>query len=140
MNVRAESADRNKISHQMAEIIRKEFDTALSLEGVAKRLHYNSNYLSGMFNKEMNMTFSEYLAECRLSAARLWLLETALPVKDIARRLQYNNPQNFIRSFRRAQGMTPGEYRMRYGYMTREEISHESNAIPSDACMGGRSR
>lgn len=128
MKERAETPARRKISDQMAEIIRKEFDTPLSLDAVAKRLHYNSNYLSGMFNKEMNMTFSEYLADCRLAAARRWLLETPLPVKDIARRLQYNNPQNFIRSFRKAQGVTPGEYRLRYGY-AHEEEKHDGECI-----------
>ena len=100
---------------QIVTMIREEYDTDLSLETVAARLHYNPNYLSGLFNKEMNITFSEYLAKQRHDMARKWLIETGLPVKEIAYKLQYKNSQNFIRSFRKGQGMTPGEFRMKYG-------------------------
>ncbi|OXM87634.1 helix-turn-helix domain-containing protein [Paenibacillus rigui] len=100
---------------QIVHIIHEEYDTELSLESVAGRLHYNPNYLSGLFNKEMNITFSEYLAKYRHDMARKWLIETELPVKEIACRLQYKNSQNFIRSFRKGQGMTPGEFRLKYG-------------------------
>jgi AraC-like DNA-binding protein len=34
-----------------------------------------------------------------------------MPVKEIAAKLRYNNSQNFIRSFRKIEGMTPGQYR-----------------------------
>jgi AraC-like DNA-binding protein len=34
-----------------------------------------------------------------------------MPIKDIAAKLRYNNSQNFIRSFRKQEGMTPGQYR-----------------------------
>ncbi|MEI7026088.1 helix-turn-helix domain-containing protein [Paenibacillus sp. y28] len=105
---------KRSISDQIVDIIRNEFDTELSLELLAGRLHYNSNYLSGIFNKEMNITFSEYLTKYRHQMARKWLVETDYSIKEIAARLQYNNSQNFIRSFRKLQGMTPGEYRVKY--------------------------
>jgi AraC-like DNA-binding protein len=34
-----------------------------------------------------------------------------MKVADISQRLQYNNPQNFIRYFKKTIGMTPGQYR-----------------------------
>ena len=34
-----------------------------------------------------------------------------MTVKVISERLQYNNPQNFIRFFKKKEGITPGEYR-----------------------------
>jgi AraC-like DNA-binding protein len=40
-----------------------------------------------------------------------WLAETDMSVKEISERLHYNNSQNFIRSFRKTEGITPGEYR-----------------------------
>jgi len=43
--------------------------------------------------------------------AKKWLEETDMPIKDIAAKLRYNNSQNFIRSFRKQEGMTPGQYR-----------------------------
>ncbi|MNL86613.1 Helix-turn-helix domain protein [compost metagenome] len=43
--------------------------------------------------------------------AKKWLIETDMTVKEISERLQYQNSQNFIRSFRKQEEMTPGQYR-----------------------------
>ncbi|GLO66752.1 MULTISPECIES: helix-turn-helix domain-containing protein [Oceanobacillus] len=102
------------ISDKIIHIIQKEYDTAISLDSIAARLHYNPNYLSSIFQKEMKTTFSEYLLKYRLNIAKNWLLDTDLSVKDIAIKLQYNNSQNFIRSFRKIEGITPGKYRMEH--------------------------
>ncbi|MFD1904159.1 AraC family transcriptional regulator [Paenibacillus rhizoplanae] len=47
-----------------------------------------------------------------------------MPVKDIASRLRYNNSQNFIRSFRKQEGMTPGQYR--------DSFHTKLRAVPDD--------
>ncbi|MFC0214636.1 helix-turn-helix domain-containing protein [Paenibacillus chartarius] len=99
------------ISEKMIEMISKHYDTDLTIEQCAAKLHYNANYLSGVFRKETGMTFSEYLSNYRLNMAKKWLAETDMTVKEIAERLQYMNSQNFIRSFRKQEGITPGQYR-----------------------------
>ncbi|MNL85040.1 Transcriptional activator NphR [compost metagenome] len=57
------------------------------------------------------MNFADYLAQYRLEVAKRWLKETELTITDIAEKLKYNNPANFIRYFRKMEGMTPGQYR-----------------------------
>ncbi|NYV65244.1 AraC family transcriptional regulator [Bacillus sp. Gen3] len=104
------------ISDEIVHIIQKEFDTDLTLEKIAMRLHYNPNYLSSIFKKEFNQSFSEYLALYRYNMAKKWLLETNLPVKEIAEKLQYKNSQNFIRSFRKYEGTTPGKFREQHRF------------------------
>ncbi|WP_217998941.1 helix-turn-helix domain-containing protein [Paenibacillus pabuli] len=101
------------ISEKMIAMIKQEYDKDLTLEECASRLHYNANYLSSVFRKEIGCAFSEYLTKYRFSMAKKWLDESDLTVKDIAARLCYNNPQNFIRSFRKWEGITPGQYRER---------------------------
>lgn len=103
------------ISEKIIDLVQRHYDTDLSLEECASRLNYNANYLSSVFRKETNVSFSEYLTAYRFNMAKKWLAESDMPVKDIAARLRYNNPQNFIRSFRKQEGMTPGQYRERYG-------------------------
>ncbi|WP_028592089.1 AraC family transcriptional regulator [Paenibacillus massiliensis] len=99
------------LSEQIADIIRTEYDQELSLEIIGDRLHYNPNYLSSIFKKEFGTTFSDYLMSYRLEMAKKWLTETEMTIKEIAERLQYHNPQNFIRSFRKKELVTPGAYR-----------------------------
>jgi len=103
------------ISEQIIDIIRNEYDRDITLEECASRLHYNVFYLSSVFKKETDMAFSDYLSQYRLNMSKKWLVETNMPVKEIAEKLTYNNPQNFIRSFKKQEGMTPGQYRAKYG-------------------------
>jgi Response regulator containing CheY-like receiver domain and AraC-type DNA-binding domain len=103
------------ISERIIRIIHEEFDRDITLEGIAARLHYNPNYISGVFRKETGISFSEYLARHRHRIAVRWLTETEMSVKEISEKLRYNNAQNFIRSFRKMEGVTPGKYRETYG-------------------------
>lgn len=108
-----EKTDRQfrQLSDKIAVIVRSEFDQDLSLELIGERLHYSPNYLSSIFKKEFGMTFSEYVMNYRLEMAKKWLVETDMTIREIAERLQYHNPQNFIRSFRKKEHVTPGAYR-----------------------------
>ncbi|MCQ4085743.1 AraC family transcriptional regulator [Saccharibacillus sp. JS10] len=101
----------SSLSQTIADIVQEEYDRELSLEMIGERLHYNPNYLSSIFKKQFGITFSDYLMSYRLDMAKTWLIETDQTVKEIAERLQYHNPQNFIRSFRKKEQVTPGMYR-----------------------------
>lgn len=59
----------------------------------------------------MGISFSEYVSSYRHHMAKSWLAETDMAVKDIAEKLKYKNSQNFIRSFKKLEGITPGNYR-----------------------------
>jgi len=104
------------ISEEILDIIQNEYDTDLTLENIANRLHYHPNYLSVIFKKSFNLPFSEYLSRQRHEMARLWLLETNITIKEISEKLQYTNSQNFIRSFRKIEGITPGQFRQEHAH------------------------
>nr|WP_191296938.1 AraC family transcriptional regulator [Paenibacillus sp. PL91] len=106
-----QEAQYHNISEKIIDIVQHQYDTDLTLEECASRLHYNANYLSSVFRKETSYSFSEYLSMYRFKMAKQWLADSELPIKDIAAKLRYNNPQNFIRSFRKQEGITPGQYR-----------------------------
>ncbi|MGQ5112044.1 helix-turn-helix domain-containing protein [Bacillus halotolerans] len=110
VNARADAQYKN-ISDNIIHIIHHEFESDLTLDEIARRLHYNPNYLSSIFKKEMGISFSEYVSNYRHHMAKSWLAESDMTVKDIAEKLKYKNSQNFIRSFKKLEGITPGNYR-----------------------------
>ncbi|WP_171653013.1 helix-turn-helix domain-containing protein [Paenibacillus foliorum] len=119
------------ITKEMVEMIHKEFDTDLSIDSCADRLHYNSSYLSTIFKKSMDISFSAYLAQYRHQFALKWLEETDMPIKDMAEKLRYNNPQNFIRSFRKLEGISPGKYReIHASKSSRDQITEQGGDKP----------
>lgn len=99
------------LSEKITSIVENEFDKEISLEMIADRLHYSRSYLSNVFKREYGESFVDYLMNYRLEMAKHWLEETDMTIKEIAERLQYRNSQNFIRFFKKKEGMTPGDYR-----------------------------
>ncbi|NMO79866.1 helix-turn-helix transcriptional regulator [Niallia alba] len=104
------------LSDKIVQIIQTEYDQEISLDIIADRLHYNPNYLSSVFKKEYGENFVDYLMGFRLQKAKSLLQETNIPIKEIAKKLQYRNSQNFIRFFKKKVGMTPGDYRKQYNH------------------------
>ena len=102
------------ISEQMLKIIHEEFNTPLTLEELSSRLNYHPEYLRRVFRKATGVSFGDYVARHRLQIAKQYLLETNMTITRISEILLYNKPQNFIRYFRKMEGMTPGQYRDAY--------------------------
>ncbi|MEK3916074.1 AraC family transcriptional regulator [Paenibacillus sp. FSL H7-0331] len=100
-----------RISDQMLAIIDQEYDSPLSLESCAARLNYHPEYISRVFRKETGFVFSDYLSRHRLQMAKKFLVETSMSITEISEKMRYNNPQNFIRYFRKLEGITPKQYR-----------------------------
>jgi two-component system response regulator YesN len=102
------------ISSQIIHLIETGFDTDLTLEVCARRMNYSPNYLTKVFRKETGVNFSDYLADYRMKMAKRWLIDTDMKISEIAEKLKYNTPANFIRYFRKMEGTTPGQYRENY--------------------------
>lgn len=114
------SNHQNQTAELLMEKIRQEYDTDLTLESCATELHYHSMYLWQIFKDRYGMTFSQCLDNTRFQKAKEWLASTSQPIAEIAARLRYSNAQNFIRSFKKKEGMTPGQYRELHGKTTKE--------------------
>ncbi|WP_248930679.1 AraC family transcriptional regulator [Paenibacillus hamazuiensis] len=99
------------IAHQMVELIHKKYDQDITLESCSEQFRYHPVYLSRVFKKEIGMTFIDYLTNYRMDMAKMWLRDSNMKISEIAERLSYSNSTGFIRTFRKAAGMTPGQYR-----------------------------
>lgn len=115
------SSQFQNISEAVIQMIHEEFDTLLTLELCASRIHYHPHYVSKVFRQETGVNFSEYLLKHRLEMAKGWLTETSMTVTEIAEKLKYTNPTNFIRYFRKIEGITPGQYRERNSGVVSED-------------------
>jgi YesN/AraC family two-component response regulator len=99
---------------EVIRMIEEEYDTDISLESCAARLNYHPSYIWRVLKKEMDITFSDYLSKFRLTKAKQLLEQSDMPIGEIAEKLRYNNSQNFIRYFKKLEGVTPGQYREKF--------------------------
>lgn len=96
---------------EIIQMIENEYDQDISLELCADRLNYHPSYIWKIMKQELGKSFTDYLMDYRLKQAKILLIETDETVARIADKLRYTNPQNFIRYFKKLEGITPGKYR-----------------------------
>ncbi len=80
-----------------------------SLEDWGRLLGLTTRTLAREFRRGGGMTFTQYRAQLRLHAA-IERLAADHPVTAIAYDLGFGSPSNFIATFRKATGLTPGAY------------------------------
>ena len=88
-------------------------DEEMSLSMAAKAAGMSPNRFSTAFSQEMGTTFIEYLIRKRIEYAKELLMTTDLRSSEIAYRVGYRDPHYFSATFKRIQGESPREYRMR---------------------------
>lgn len=83
----------------------------ISLGDAAGAAHMSPSAFSRFFTANMGRTFVDYLTEVRIQRARTLLLNSDLPITEIATRSGFTNLSNFNRRFRGRQGLSPTQYR-----------------------------
>ncbi|RXZ83180.1 response regulator [Paenibacillaceae bacterium] len=88
-------------------------DPALSIQKVCAHLHISAGYFSGVFKKEVRVTYGQYLMGIRMEAAKDQLRSTELKAFEIAERVGFADPNYFSFCFKKGVGVSPKEYRSR---------------------------
>ena len=88
----------------------------LTLESVAKAIGLSSGYFCRLFSERVGVTFLEYLNRLRIRKSRNMLLnDPEKTIIEIALEVGYGSYSNFYRSFMNIEGISPAEFRKRYG-------------------------
>ena len=87
----------------------------LTCAQVAREVHYSEAQVSRLLTENYGMSFGELLREIRVRNACGLLKTTASPVESVAQWAGYSSRDGFYSAFMAEQGMTPAEYRERYG-------------------------
>ncbi len=84
-----------------------------NLEDLAKEYGTTSRTLNEDFKREYGQSIYAYLTTCRLREAYAALLESDIPIKVLAHRMGHTHVSNFIATFKKQFGCTPGSLRKR---------------------------
>ncbi len=86
------------------------YSQALSLKDVADVLGVSAGYLSKSFKANGGDSFTEYLTEVRLEAAKRMMRETELSISDISYEVGFSDPGYFSKCFRKHESISPSDY------------------------------
>lgn len=83
----------------------------VKISDTAKYIGINRSYLSGIFKREMGMSPQKYLLDYRMKRGCELLVETTLPITDVAHAIGYENPLTYSKTFKNIFGVSPSFYR-----------------------------
>jgi YesN/AraC family two-component response regulator len=107
---RRDPQDHSPIGEAMA-YIQAHLGEPITMRELADSLHLNSSYFSVLFKEQVGLNFSEYLMRKRVQRAKELLVQTVLPISEIAERVGYQTDKYFIKVFKSLEGISPSKYR-----------------------------
>lgn len=92
----------------------------ITLDMLAELTHMNKYYLVHVFNRENGKSPISYLIDRRIRESRHLLVNTDHSLSEISQMLGFSSQSYFSQSFKKAQGITPNEYRRQHKQRARE--------------------
>lgn len=108
------SGDRTRID-RVLDHIHLHYADGLSLPALADVAALSVSGLHRLFRRHTQQTITGYVTALRIGEACALLSGTARPIAHIATDVGYDSLANFNRQFRALKGMTPRDYRNRFG-------------------------
>ena len=106
-----ENREDMNIVYQVQRFVSQNFAKNITLSETAEKFRVSQYYLSRRFQSIAGYGFQHYLISCRLNEAKRLLITTDLPVSILCEQCGYEDTNNFIRAFRKREGITPLQYR-----------------------------
>lgn len=97
--------------HKAAALIRDNIEQPFTILELSRMVGINQTKLKSGFKTMFNNTVFGYLQDIRMHQAKRYLLDTKLPIQEIALLLGYQNTSNFSIAFKKTHGYSPGKLR-----------------------------
>lgn len=91
--------------------IKQHYSKQISVEQLAQTAHLSVSALERRFKKHLHQTPKQFLNQYRLEQARKLLVETSVPISDIAASCGFSDHSYFSRQFRLNFGQLPSGFR-----------------------------
>ncbi|MCI8288003.1 MAG: AraC family transcriptional regulator [Lachnospiraceae bacterium] len=96
----------------LMEWLQLNYDTTLSVAGIAEKFGYHPSYLTSVFKRYSGYTITEYLNRQRIRVAKNLLISMpGLSLAEISEQIGISDEKYFMRLFKRYEGVTAAAYR-----------------------------
>ena len=97
---------------RLTEYIRNGYMQDISLDSAGEALGMSASYIGLVFRKVAGTSFLKYLTDIRMEETKRLLTGTDLTLREIGEKVGIPNQNTLIRTFKKAEGVTPGQYRI----------------------------
>ena len=102
----------------ITKIVDEKINSLVNINDIAIQCGMSSRHINRIFSENTGMSLGKYIISRKIENAKKMLQENTILVKDIASALAYNDTGYFCKIFKKATGMTPKKYSMKYGGKT----------------------
>ena len=100
---------------KIVEYINAHYDNELNLTQLALYSGMSENYICNLFQKELNITFLNYVSVLRIKKSiKLLLTESDKTIREIAFQVGYRSERQLFRIFKTILNMTPQQFREKH--------------------------
>ncbi len=111
-NFSEEAVNERKGKVQQAQrFIEINYNKPLHLQDIARELFLSPKYLSRVLKEKTGKSFNEHKIEFRMQKAKQLLKQTNFTICEIAYKVGYQNPESFMKAFKKFTHMEPSRYR-----------------------------
>lgn len=96
---------------RVKEFAQRNYNKKVTLEDAAATVCLSPKYLSRVFKERAGMSFSVFRLKFKIDKARELLTSTGYTIEQISQQMGYENPESFIRIFKKFTKKTPTDYR-----------------------------
>ena len=90
--------------------LEEHYNEDLNLQLLADVLGVSAGYLSKSFKAQTGSSFTEYLTDVRIDAAKQMIRETEQSISDISYAVGFSDPGYFSKCFRKRENLSPSEF------------------------------
>lgn len=83
----------------------------INIAEIAKEIGYSPDYLGRLFKEHFGKSIEQHIIECRIYDSLTLLLQTDMPVNEIASKMGWECTGNYINHFKKIYSVTPAKYR-----------------------------
>lgn len=106
-----EKALENHLTSRVKEYVAAHLSERITLEDLAKALHYSRSHLTAQFRASTGMSIARYISELRMEQAKQLILNNTLSMSQISSQLGFSSQQYFCKWFKDATGYSPSSYK-----------------------------
>jgi len=112
---KVESSLNNKqIYSDILDYVKRNISNSFTINDIAEYFGYSPKYLSRVFSEVLGLSLKQFIISQKMETAAYYLTDSDRSITEIAASVGFSDVHNFSRSFKKATGFTPSQYRNAY--------------------------
>lgn len=106
-----EEKDTDSLYHQMVRYIEENYQSKITLDDIAEKLHANRSYLSRLYKSRSGINLFDDILQRRIEKAKEYMDSTDWKIYEVSEAVGFDDTGYFSRVFKKYSGMSPKDYK-----------------------------